>query len=79
MIWADRGGNISIDDRLVDIKSLRHIIYPKVADPLQPLKLVSLRIDYQVEMDRVNAMQEELRAVGGAALNVNYSTRTAAD
>ena len=79
VIWADRGGNISIDDRLVDIKSLRHIIYPKVADPLQPLKLVSLRIDYQVEMDRVNAIQEELRAVGGAALNVNYSTRTAAD
>jgi biopolymer transport protein ExbD len=79
VIWADRAGNISIDDRMVDISSIRNIIYTKAADPLQPLKLVSLRVDYQVEMDRVTAIQEELRSVGGAALNVNYSTRTAAD
>ncbi|MBN1542453.1 biopolymer transporter ExbD [candidate division KSB1 bacterium] len=79
VIWADRSGNVSIDDRLVEVTNIRHIIYPKVADPLQPLKLVSLKIDQQVEMERVTAIQEELRSVGGAALNVNYSTRTAAD
>ncbi len=79
VIWADRSGNISIDDRLVDVKSIRNLIYNKVADPLHPMKLVSLRIDKEVKMGRVTDIQEELREVGGTALNINYSTRTAAD
>ena len=76
-VWADRGGNISIDDRLVEVSGIRNIIYEKVADPLIPLKLVSLRADKEIEMQKITDIHEELRTVGAAALNVNYSTRTA--
>ncbi|MBD3386831.1 biopolymer transporter ExbD [candidate division KSB1 bacterium] len=79
VIWADRSGNISIDDRLVEVNSIRNLVYNKVADPLHPMKLVSLRIDKEVKMGNVTDIQEELREVGGTALNINYSTRTAAD
>lgn len=78
-IWADRAGNISLDDKLVKPSQIRNIIYNKVADPLHPMKLVSLRIDRNVDMGLVMDIQEELRTVGGAALNVNYSTLTAVD
>ncbi len=79
VIWADRGGNISIDDRLLDVNDVSQVVYQKVSDPMHPMKLVSLKIDQKVEMKRVTDIQEELRSVGGTALNVNYSTRTAAE
>jgi len=79
VIWADRGGHISIDDKLVQVDGIRNIIYQKAADPLHPMKVVSLRIDQEVEMGRVVDIQQQLREVGGAALNVNYSARTAVD
>jgi len=78
-IWADRAGNVSIDDKIVEIKQIRTLIYNKVADPLHPMKLVSMRVDKDVEMGLVTDIHEELRTAGGAALQVNYSTRTAAD
>ena len=79
VIWADRAGHITIDDKFLNVDDIGNIIYQKATDPLHPLKVISLRIDRDVEMSRVTAIQEELRSVGGAALNVNYSTRTAAD
>ncbi len=78
-IWADRAGNVSIDDKLVEINQIRTLIYNKVADPLHPMKLVSLRVDKDIDMGVVTDIHEELRTAGGTALNVNYSTRTAAD
>ena len=79
-IWADRANRISIDDKIItDISSIRHIMYQKVVDELHPLKVVSLRIDKEVDMETVTKVQEELRECGGAALNVNYSAKTAAD
>lgn len=78
-LWADKAGNISIDDKLVEVNQVRNLIYNKAADPLHPMKLVSLRIDKDVDMGLVTDIHEELRTVGGAALQVNYSTRTAAD
>ena len=79
VIWADRAGRITIDDNFLNVTDINNVIYEKAADPLRPLKLISLRIDRDVEMGKVSAIQEELRTVGGAALNVNYSTRTAVD
>ena len=80
VIWADRAGNITIDDKFLNPNDIRNIVYNKVIDPVSPLKVVSLRIDNQVSMERVTAIHEELRALGeSAALNVNYSARTAAD
>ena len=79
VIWADKAGHITIDDNFLNVGDIGSVVYTKATDPLQPLKVISLRIDRDVEMSRVAAIQEELRGVGGAALNVNYSTRTAAD
>jgi len=78
-IWVDRAGNISLDDKLIEVKQIRNLIYNKVIDPLHPMKLVALRVDMNSEMGIVSDIQEELRTVGGAALQVNYSTRTASD
>ncbi len=79
VIWADRAGNLTIDDKFLRPEDVRNIIYNKAIDPTSPLKIVSMRIDNQVDMERVTAIHEELRAVGEAALNVNYSARTAAE
>jgi biopolymer transport protein ExbD len=74
-LWADRNGTISIDDRIVQVSRIANIMYAKVADPEHPLKLVSLKIDKDVQMELVVQIHEELREAGGGALNVNYSAR----
>ncbi len=79
VIWADRAGNLTIDDKFLNPTDIRSIVYQKAIDPTSPLKIVSLKIDSQVEMERVTQIHEELREVGEAALNVNYSAKTAAD
>ncbi len=79
VIWVDRSGRISIDDRLVQVSDIEPIIRAKARDELHPMKLVSLRIDRDVEMSKVTAIQQQLRTVGSTALNINYSTKTAVD
>ena len=79
VVWADRAGHITIDDKYLVLDDIEKVIYQKAVDPLNPMKVVSLRIDKDVEMGRVTDIQEQLREVGGAALNVNYSTKTAAE
>ncbi len=78
-IWADEAGRISIEDNIVQANQLRDIVYKMVSDPLNPLKIVSLRADKNIEFGRIAEIHEELRAVGGAALNINYSTLVEAD
>lgn len=79
VIWADRAGNLSIDDKFLQPADIRNIIYQKAIHPTSPLKMVSLKIDREVPMERVTAIHQELRRVGEAALNVNYSAKTSAD
>jgi biopolymer transport protein ExbD len=79
VIWADKANRISIDDKFLEVKDIRNVIYQKMVDELNPIKLVSLRIDKDVQMGLVTDIQEQLRTARGAALNVNYSTRTAAE
>lgn len=76
-IYANERDLISIDDRFVDLKEISKLLYAKCTDPLVPLRVVSLRIDERANMSFVSKIQEELRVAGGAALNVNYSTKTA--
>jgi biopolymer transport protein ExbD len=78
-IWVDRIGNISIDDHLIEVKQIRNLIYNKMIDPLHPMKLVALRVDMNSNMGIISDIHEELRTVGGAALQINYSTRTASN
>lgn len=75
-IYADDKNRISIDDQFIDFSEIAGIMYKKCTDPLLPLRIVSLRIDERANMGFVSKIQQELREAGGAALNVNYSTKT---
>lgn len=72
-LWADRAGNISVDDKLVRVNDLREIMYAKRADRLHPLMAVSMKIDGKVRMGLVSDIQEQLRKAD--ALNINYSAK----
>lgn len=74
-MWVNKGGEISIDDRFVDLGSVSGIMYKKRIDPLHPLKLVSMKIDKNTPMGVITDIHEELREAD--ALNVNYSTKLA--
>jgi len=76
-IWADDKNRISIDDKFLNTNEIPDIIYNKVSDRLNPLRVVSMKIDERAKMGFVSKIHEELRETGGAALNVNYSTKTA--
>lgn len=74
-IYANQKGQTMIDDRFVDMGDISTIMYAKRADPLHPLKVVSLKIDQKTKMSVVTGIHEELRKAD--ALNVNYSAKTA--
>ncbi len=74
-IYANNKGQLMVDDRFVEMNEVSGIMYKKRADPLHPLKVVSLKIDQKTKMAVVNGIHEELRKAD--ALNLNYSTRTA--
>ncbi len=76
-IWADDRNRVSIDDKFVEIREISRLMYAKMEDEIAPLRVVSLKIDERANMGFVMKIQEELRKAGGAALNVNYSTKTA--
>jgi hypothetical protein len=57
------------------MEDISTIMYTKRADPLHPLKVVSLKIDQKTKMSVVTGIHEELRKAD--ALNVNYSAITA--
>ncbi len=72
-IWVSKDGQISIDDKLVDLKDISTIMYQKRIDPMNPLRVVSMKIDKDAKMGIVTDIQEELREAD--ALNVNYSAK----
>ena len=74
-IYANDMGQIMIDDRFVEKAEISTIMYSKRADALNPLRVVSMRIDEKTKMSIVTDIHEELRKAD--ALNVNYSAKTA--
>lgn len=74
-IYANHRGQVMIDDRFVDMTEIGNLMYTKRADPLHPLKVVSMRIDQKTKMSIVTDIHEELRKAD--ALNVNYSAKSA--
>ncbi len=74
-IYANNSGQVMVDDHFVEMSEVSEIMYSKRADPLHPLKVVSMRIDQKTKMSVVSSIHEELRKAD--ALNVNYSARTA--
>jgi len=80
-LWADDRDRVSMDDKFIEIRDISDIMYNKLSDPTKQIRVVSMKIDEQANMGTITKIHEELRDVGGevgsAALNVNYSTKTA--
>jgi len=74
-IYANNKGQVMIDDRFVEMNEISGMMYAKRADPLHPLKVVSMRIDQKTKMSIVSSIHEELRKAD--ALNINYSAKSA--
>jgi len=69
---ADKGKTaLQIDDALVDIPDVRHVMYSKLVE--QPRLIVSMRVDDETEMGIVTDVQEELRQA--STFRINYSTK----
>ncbi len=74
-IWVSKDGLISIEDKLYDVSSVRHVMYEKrVSDPQLT---VSLKADESAKMKLISGLHIELRKAD--ALKLNYSTKTAVD
>ncbi|MCK5739265.1 biopolymer transporter ExbD [bacterium] len=73
-LWIDRTDQVNIDDRYIELSDVADIMYIKRADPTSPLRVVSLKIDREVKMGRVNDVQDELKKAD--CLNINYATKT---
>lgn len=73
-VWIGRNEGVMIDDRWVDLKEIKDMMYMKRADPVSPLRVVSLKIDEEVRMNIVNQVQEELKQAD--CLNISYATKT---
>lgn len=75
-LWVDRTDRILIDDRLVTLADISELMYMKRADPISPIRVVSMKVDEEVKMGIVNDVQEELKKAD--CLNISYGTRTKA-
>lgn len=76
-LWTDKSDRVSMDDKFIEIRDISDIMYNKLSDPIKQIRVVSMKIDEQANMGTITRIHEELREAGGAALNVNYSTKTA--
>ncbi len=76
-LWADDKDRVSMDDKFIEIREISTYMYNKLSDPTKQIRVVSMKIDEQAKMGTITRIHEELREAGGAALNVNYSTKTA--
>ena len=72
-LWVSKEELISIDGKLLDVKSIRNIMYEKRS--IDPQLIISIRSDQRVNMGLMNKIHKELRLAD--ALKVNYSTKTA--
>ena len=73
-IFISKDGMISIDDKIIPMDNVKHVMYDKrVADPQLT---VSLKADREASMELISDMHNELREAD--ALKINYSSKTAA-
>jgi len=72
-IFISKDGLISIDDKIIPLNNVKHVMYEKrVADPQLT---VSLKSDQNTLMELLSSMHDELREAD--ALKINYSARFA--
>lgn len=72
-IFLSKDGLISIDDKIIAMENVKHIMYEKrVADPQLT---ASLKADKNAQMRLINNLHMELREAD--ALKLNYSSKPA--
>lgn len=70
-VFVSKDGLISIDDKIIPVDNVRHVMYEKrVADPQLT---VSLKGDRNAQMKLISEIHNELREAD--ALKVNYSSK----
>ena len=69
-VWTTAQGRVAIDDMLVDIPSIRTIMYNKRV--VNPKIIVSLKTDWRAKYGVVSEVMEELKRAD--ALRVNFAT-----
>lgn len=70
-LWANSAGEISIDDKLINVGDVSKIMYDKRLE--NPKIIVSLKIDQATDMALVSDIHQELR--DASALKVNYTAK----
>ena len=70
-IWAERNGDVYINDRLISYDDISEIVRPLYAENRQ--LVVALRGDREVPYSQINTITEELQAAG--AVRVTFATR----
>lgn len=68
-IYINRGGQISIDDRLVEIKHIRDIMGTKISD--NPQLIVAFKTDNYADYGTVSDVMEELKEVNAVRVFFN--------
>ncbi len=68
-IWADRRGDMTIDDLLVNMSDIEPIIAQKLSE--NPSLIVGLKIDRDVPYLRANDVMEQLKKAN--ALNTSFT------
>lgn len=72
-VFVSKDGLVSIDDKIISMDNVRHILYEKrVADPQLT---VSLKADKNAHMELINEVHTEMREAD--ALKLNYSSKPA--
>ncbi len=74
-VWVSKAGLVSIDDKRVSMRSVRNVVYAKVAE--DPKLITSLKADRDTPMRLISAVQQEFRHAN--ALKVNYAAKPRAD
>lgn len=69
-VWTTASGRVAIDDMLVDIPSIRSIMYNKRV--VNPKIIVSLKTDWRAKYGVMADVMEELKRAD--ALRVNFAT-----
>ena len=70
-VFVSKDGLVSIDDKIIPMENVRHVMYEKrVADPQLT---TSVKADMNAPMEMITDLHIELREAD--ALKVNYSTR----
>ncbi|MEE9161632.1 MAG: biopolymer transporter ExbD [Candidatus Neomarinimicrobiota bacterium] len=74
-VWVSKAGLVSIDDKRVSVRSVRNVIYAKLAEDAK--LTTSLKADRDTPMKVISQIQQEFRHAN--ALKVNYAAKRRAD